>query len=1202
MDNRLEIKIQNEYEYHSLSPTDDADKDGHYSHALSWALRNSDKIKNIAMAGPYGSGKSSILQTFIKNNKNHKLKFLNISLATFREGDDIEDSSKKKLNNNEDDLLRLIELSILQQIIFHEKDSRLPDSRLVKIKNYSKNKLVFHALWFMFIVALLVYDQFPDIFSKITQFDLPKEIEPILHIVFLISWSTTIFFILCKILRILKVFRLIKLVFKNAEIEINDNVNKSILNNHLDEILYFFEVTQYNVVIIEDLDRFQQTDVFTKLREINLLVNSSKKIKRNVVFIYAIKDDMFRENERTKFFDFVVPVIPVINTSNSSEILFNQRNLYFKGEISDEIIENVSYFIDDMRLLFNILNEYNIYRQKLGDNINKDKLFAIIVYKNLFPNDFVKLCNNDGKLLAIISQKGNIILQKTKEIDKEINFIRSSIDRAENTKLNNIRELRALYVFQYVADIKNRIVAFHINNHRYNFEDVLTDELFDFFVNDQIQYYSINVRNYSLSEAPSGQNVPKFQDMEKKLNAEHTYEQRKTQIETHTIQALNELKEKIRLKEQEKIDIRHIELSVLFDPASMDKDLKNTKQGNVISVFLQNGYIDENYYDYVSLFHESSITRSDYAFLLNVKNRKYTDFDYKLIKIENLIKKISRFDFSKSYILNLSLIDFFLDNNTLYNIEKNAIFAVLSDESTVSISFIDEFIESGKNIELFINELSKNWKGFWNYIDTKSAYTSERKLTYYGYIIKFATVEAIENIAQNSTLRKMIESDVEFCNQIADVNKTKRIIQTFNIKFFDISNILSDEVKEFIYKGSHYQINSKNIECILDFKKQFDHIRFDSENYSEIKQSSSEILILYIDNNISEYVEMVYLNGINESEDSLVLLLNNKNVNNKQKELMIKIYKKRISSLNRIEDIGIKKILLTESRVDANWGDIINVFHEEENILTEEIIKFISDKENIQKLTKEKIKEDIPDNETIQAFCKSLALCGAISNDNYSLILNSIPYYYNSLEYGELSKEKVLLLLKKSKLGLSSDNFKKLKESYSGLHITLLENEFEQLIEKWNEIPLGYDDYLSLLNSGNISLENKGNVCDKIGDEAIITKHYLLDAVGMLVFENTNFSISIELLQAILLNSSLDNQKKMKIFNEHSFRLNTGDFISSFLLKIGYPYNLITQKGKRPKIAISEKNLEFVKKLKENGYISHYDSNNTYIRVYTYRT
>ena len=40
------------------------------------------------------------------------------------------------------------------------------------------------------------------------------------------------------------------------------------MNSHIDEILYFFEVTKYNVVIIEDLDRFQQTEIFTKLRRV----------------------------------------------------------------------------------------------------------------------------------------------------------------------------------------------------------------------------------------------------------------------------------------------------------------------------------------------------------------------------------------------------------------------------------------------------------------------------------------------------------------------------------------------------------------------------------------------------------------------------------------------------------------------------------------------------------------------------------------------------------------------------------------------------------------------------------------------------------------------------------------------------------------------------------------------------------------------
>lgn len=61
----------------------------------------------------------------------------------------------------------------------------------------------------------------------------------------------------------------------------------------MDEIVYFFEVTDYNVVIIEDLDRFDNTDIFLKLREVNQLLNQSNSVGRKVTFIYAVKDDMF---------------------------------------------------------------------------------------------------------------------------------------------------------------------------------------------------------------------------------------------------------------------------------------------------------------------------------------------------------------------------------------------------------------------------------------------------------------------------------------------------------------------------------------------------------------------------------------------------------------------------------------------------------------------------------------------------------------------------------------------------------------------------------------------------------------------------------------------------------------------------------------------------------------------------------------------
>ena len=66
--------------YEDLTPTNNGDEDKKYSAALEWALENIN-IKNIALTGAYGSGKSSIIRTFEKEHRGYR--YLNISLASF---------------------------------------------------------------------------------------------------------------------------------------------------------------------------------------------------------------------------------------------------------------------------------------------------------------------------------------------------------------------------------------------------------------------------------------------------------------------------------------------------------------------------------------------------------------------------------------------------------------------------------------------------------------------------------------------------------------------------------------------------------------------------------------------------------------------------------------------------------------------------------------------------------------------------------------------------------------------------------------------------------------------------------------------------------------------------------------------------------------------------------------------------------------
>ncbi len=105
-----------------LAPTDEADKAGIYSEAIRFAMNNP-KISNIAITGPYGSGKSSIIQSFLKT---YQCSPLHISLATFIPEDD---AKAENVGRHE------IERSILQQMLYGADANKLPLSRFKRIRS-----------------------------------------------------------------------------------------------------------------------------------------------------------------------------------------------------------------------------------------------------------------------------------------------------------------------------------------------------------------------------------------------------------------------------------------------------------------------------------------------------------------------------------------------------------------------------------------------------------------------------------------------------------------------------------------------------------------------------------------------------------------------------------------------------------------------------------------------------------------------------------------------------------------------------------------------------------------------------------------------------------------------------------------------------------------------------------------------------------
>ena len=105
---RIQEKKKNEFT--DLAPIDDIEYGAEYLKALHWAIKKK-KVKNIALAGPYGAGKSSIIDTYLKKHRMIRNKSLRVSMATFVENETDENGNPKKISLGQDE----IELGILKQ-------------------------------------------------------------------------------------------------------------------------------------------------------------------------------------------------------------------------------------------------------------------------------------------------------------------------------------------------------------------------------------------------------------------------------------------------------------------------------------------------------------------------------------------------------------------------------------------------------------------------------------------------------------------------------------------------------------------------------------------------------------------------------------------------------------------------------------------------------------------------------------------------------------------------------------------------------------------------------------------------------------------------------------------------------------------------------------------------------------------------------
>lgn len=392
---------------YSLAPDDNLDgtEIDKYKSYLDSAFKNQN-IRNIAVTGSFGVGKSSVIHSFDNQRegnqrkfKRKKRKFLYISLM---------DCGTKKDDEKEYDR---IEITILRQILSYCKRRTVPRLRFSVIPEELDFRFI--AACLTFYVFLLLCTLLSDKLSYILHFYGYDFLGFGRMTLFGIALAETALFLFFGIYYALKYFKIkqINLQLDKDSIKAESSASsceESILDEYRFDLIYVFEKLSknYDAIVFEDMDRINYEiciSVFQQLREINFSLNRRNNVKCFPFrFVYVVNDELMEEMEQTKFFDYIMSVVPSLGAENAKEkfqrIVMNKHKIYFDDLEETEMrcifdAIDASQRLKDYRTLKHIGNEYSLYysiADKSGISIEKHKgiLLGFVIYKVLWPQDY----------------------------------------------------------------------------------------------------------------------------------------------------------------------------------------------------------------------------------------------------------------------------------------------------------------------------------------------------------------------------------------------------------------------------------------------------------------------------------------------------------------------------------------------------------------------------------------------------------------------------------------------------------------------------------------------------------------------------------------------------------------------------------------------------------------------------------------------
>ena len=1173
---------ENKYHFERLTPIDNMDLDV-YEEAIDYVFNNPD-VKNVAISGAYSAGKSSVLASYKK--RHNDLRFLHISLAHFKSPDQEDETEVKE---------SVLEGKILNQLIHQIPSDKIPQTHFRVKKRISPVSIIIKTLETIALLTAIIYFMFFDSWKSYVSVLPDNWLKSILELsahpyalmvdgIIIITLSSFLIYGLIKIQKNKNVFR--KLNLQGNEIEIFEESDDSYFDKYLNEVLYLFENVDADVIVFEDMDRFNANKIFERLREVNTLANIQlqKENKKILRFFYLLRDDIFISKDRTKFFDYFVPVVPVVDSSNSYDQFishFKKGGLFEK--FNESFLQGLSLYIDDMRLLKNIYNEFVIYYNRLNiTELDCNKMLAIIAYKNLFPRDFADLQLNQGFIYTIFANKDSFVAEEIEKLDKQISEKSNEIDMAKNEHLSTIKELDAAY------EDKRPV--------RYGYRQDLSDA-------DKANY----AKRKQAIENRLNSSIPKLE------NEKVVLEQKRISMQNRQL---------CEIITRDNIDsIFSITSTNEVGTVTHFNEIKSSEYFDLLKYLIRNGYIDETYADYMTYFYENSLSRIDKTFLRSITDKKAKEYTYKLKNPKLVVSRLRLVDFDQEETLNFDLFTYLLQTSHIDYVKR----LIEQLKSTKNLKFIGAYFDTTIELSAYIKHLNMGWPEVFSTALSERLLTENQIRRYSIASLYYSNDDIIELVNKENCLCDYISNARDYL--AIDNPNIDRLIHCFTLLGvcfigFDYTE-LNKELFQAVYEESLYEINAENLQLIqreiLGAKNADD---FFHKNCTILCLHPDSAITQYVNQNINKYFRVVLQisdGNIHDDENVAIAVFNNANLTTDYKHSYISALRTTITSIKEIADSSLWSSLLDADIVQYSEYNIMDCFNTVK--LNESVISYINRYDIDLDFSKTEYDEDAK-----EKLFDSVVICNSIDNSKYRQILVSLKFSYDAFDIADISDDKITILIDTNIIRMTDDNLKYIRENYHNQIFYYIRKSIEKYIDIVDETLFSREELLEIL-TWDISDKLKIRLLELSDEEiSIIGKNYS-PAVCLHILNN-NFAKS-DLPDLFSSFEQWDNFVREKIFDYavrhiasiiddpnsvsqklinnllHSERVNRDEKIDLFIAIIPAlceesikgiltllnltDYLKIFDTRSRPKFEINDENEKLLTVFKESNLIHNYE-------------